>query len=189
MFSLFKKKPDPLEMIRTEVQDRIDALGERMDESLERIDETLRKTATQVRRQGVALNMVRESQEQKLDAVHALLAEHQGSERQELLAFAEAFVRYIAHQDGGDESLRQAEKKFSMYLESQGVEIIWDLHEPFDDARHQACDTRNDPAFPDATVLEVVRPGFLIHGQPTPPALVVVNKRTSHLSILRGEDS
>lgn len=188
MFSLFKKKTDPLEPIRAELQDRMDSLGERFEASLERIDEALRKTATQVRRQGVALDMVRESQEQKLDAVYALLAERQDNGQQELLAFAEAFVRHIAHQEGDDESLRQAENKFSVFLESQGVEIIWDLHEPFDDARHQACDTRNDPAFPDATILEVVRPGFLVHGQPNPPALVVVNKRTSHLSILYGED-
>ncbi|WP_031387794.1 nucleotide exchange factor GrpE [Desulfonatronum thiodismutans] len=189
MFSFFKKKPDPLEPIRAELQDRIDSLGERFEASLERIDEALRKTATQVRRQGVALDMIRESQEQKLDAVYALLAERQDSGQQELLAFAEAFVRYIAHQDGGDESLRQAENKFSMFLESQGIEIIWDLHEAFDDARHQACDTRDDPGFPDATVLDVVRPGFLVGGHTNPPALVVVNKRTSHLSILHGEDS
>ncbi len=189
MFSLFKKKPDPLEPIRAELQDRMDSLGERFGASLERIDEVLRKTATQVRRQGVALDMIRDSQEQKLDAVYALLAERQGSGQQELLAFAEAFVRYIAHQDDSDESMHQAENKFSVFLESQGIEIIWDLHETFDDARHQACDTRDDPAFPDATVLDVVRPGFLIYGQPNPPALVVVNKRTSHLSILHGEDS
>ena len=189
MFSLFKKKPDPLETIRAEVQDRIDALGEQLEVSLERIDEALRKTATQVRRQGVALDMVRESQEQKIDAVHALLSDRQGNGQQELLAFAEAFIRYIAHQDGNDESLRQAENKFSVFLESQGIEIIWDLHELFDDARHQACDTRDDPSFPDATILEVVRPGFLIHGRPNPPAMVVVNKRTSNLSILYGEES
>jgi molecular chaperone GrpE (heat shock protein) len=189
LFSFFKKKPDPLEPIRAEFLDRIDALGEQFEESLERIDEAVRKTATQVRRQGVALDMVRESQEQKLDAVYALLAERQENGQQQLLDFAEAFVRYIAHQDGDDESLRQAENKFSVFLESHGIEIIWDLHEPFDDARHQACDTRDDPAFPDATVLDVVRPGFLIYGHPNPPALVVVNKRTSHLSILHGEDS
>lgn len=189
MFSLFKKKPDPLEMIRTHVQDRIDALGEQIEETLEGVNEALRKTATQVRRQGITLDMVRESQEQKLDAVYALLAERQDSGQQDLLAFAEAFVRYIAHQNGNDESLRQAENKFSVFLASQGIEIIWDLHEAFDDGRHQACDTRDDPAFPDATILEVVRPGFLIYGQPNPPALVVVNKRTSHLNLLHGEDS
>lgn len=176
-------------MIRTEVQGHIDALGGQMEKNLERIEEALRKMVTQVRRQGVALDMIRESQEQRLDAVYALLAERQNGGRQELLTFAEAFVQYIAHQDCWDESLRQAENKFRALLESQGVEIIWGLHEPFDDARHQACDTRDDPAFPDATVLEVVRPGFLIHGQPDPPALVVVNKRTFHLNILHGEDS
>lgn len=189
MFSLFKKKPDPLEPLRVELQEQLATLGEQIGESLERIDEALRKTATQVRRQGVALDMVRETQEQKLDAVYALLAGREETGQQELLAFAEAFVRYLAHQDEDDESLRQAENKFSVFLESKGIEIIWDLHEPFDDTRHQACDTRDDPAFPDATILDVVRPGFLIHGHPNPPALVVVNKRTPHLSIHYGEDS
>ncbi|WP_045218777.1 nucleotide exchange factor GrpE [Desulfonatronum thioautotrophicum] len=189
MFSFFKKKPDPLDPIRTELRERIDALEQELKTPLERADEALRKIATQIRRQGVALDMTRESQEQKLDAVHALLAERHDNGQQELLAFAEAFVRYAAHHDRDDESLRQAKNKFSMFLESQGIEIIWDLHEPFDDTRHQVCDIREDPAFPDATILEVVRPGFLIYGRANPPAMVVVNKRTLNSSIFPGEQS
>lgn len=189
MFSLFKKKTDPWEQLRADSREHLEALGTQLQDTLDKIDGTLRKTAAQVRRQGLALDMLRESQEQKLDAVHALLSDRQGNGQQELLAFAEAFIRYIEHQDGNDESLRQAENKFSAFLESQDIEIIWDLHKPFDDARHQACDTRDDSAFPEATILEVVRPGFLIHGRPTPPAMVVVNKRTSNLSILYGDES
>lgn len=186
MFSFFKKKPDPLELVRDECRQTTESLGAALHAALSGMDETLRKTATQVRRQGVAMEMLREAQEQKLEAVHALLVERHGQNQQLLLTFAEAFVLYIARQPD-DEPLRQTVHKFSELLKSQGMETIWDLHQPFDDYRHQACDTRNDPAYPDGVVLEVVRPGFLVHGQANPPALVVVNKRIANFSIIQGE--
>ncbi|GAB6060546.1 hypothetical protein JCM31598_36630 [Desulfonatronum parangueonense] len=187
MFSFWKKKPDPLELIRDECRQGTEALATSLEAALSGMEETLRKTATQVRRQGVALEMLREAQEQKLGAVHALLAERHGQDRRELLTFAEAFVLYIASRTEEDESLRQAAHKFFVFLKSQGIEAIWDLHGPFDDSRHQVCDARNDPSLPDAVVLEVVRPGFVIHGQVNPPALVVVNKRSSNLTLIQGE--
>lgn len=176
MIGWFRKKDNVLELVRENMHQSVQAMGQEVRSDIVRMDESLRKVATQVRRQGMSLEMLKESQEQKLNAVHALVAEQWAKAQGPLLTFAEAFVIHAARHQENDESLRQVAGKFFAFLELQGIEVIWDQDEPFNDARHQVCDTRWDPSQSEGVVLEVVRPGFLIRGVPRPPALVIVNK-------------
>jgi molecular chaperone GrpE (heat shock protein) len=176
LFTWLKKKPDISRQLMEECNTKVDTLAETLHATLTRMDETLRKTSTQVRRSGVAMEMHRESQEHKLDALQKMLAPQWAQSHQHLMAFAEAFALYLGRQQDEDESLRQVVNKFTVFLESQGVELIWDLHAPFNDALHQVCATREEAGRPEGMILEVVRPGFLVQGQVAAPALVIVNK-------------
>jgi molecular chaperone GrpE len=73
------------------------------------------------------------------------------------------------------EGLRMVEKELLDVLRRHGVERIEALHQPFDPTRHEAL-LEQEAASRERTVLQVVRPGFTLHGRVVRPAHVVVSK-------------
>ncbi|MFO7875863.1 MAG: nucleotide exchange factor GrpE [Desulfovermiculus sp.] len=140
---------------------------------IELLEDRLRKLQKRERRQAQILEQMYQDLGGKLDRVLA----RQSFELpiDEIAACAENLALYYQHSPQ-DNALAQTWKKFTLMLEALGIELILDRHQRFDDTRHQVCDIRNDPQAPDNAVLEVVRPGLVVHGQITRPAVVVVNR-------------
>ena len=78
---------------------------------------------------------------------------------------------------------RPADKEFSILqnkltglLACFGLSLAIDEGSPFDPARHEACAARCNRARPEDSVLEIVRPGFLLKGKVLRCATVAVNR-------------
>ncbi|MFO7801637.1 MAG: nucleotide exchange factor GrpE [Desulfovermiculus sp.] len=142
----------------------------------ELLEDRLRKLQKRERRQAQILEQMYQDLGGKLDRV--LAQQSRELPIDEITVCAENLAFYYQHHPQ-DNALAQTWKKFTVMLEALGIELILDHHQRFDDTRHQVCDIRNDPQAPDNAVLEVVRPGLVVHGQITRPAVVVVN-RTSN---------
>jgi molecular chaperone GrpE len=74
------------------------------------------------------------------------------------------------------EGLRMVEKQLLDILAGHGVERIDALNRPFDPARHEALLEMEGGPSRERTVLQVVRPGFTLHGRVVRPAHVVVSR-------------
>ena len=139
----------------------------------ELLEDRLRKLQKRERRQAQILEQMHQDLGGKLDRV--LAQQSRDLPVEEIAACAESLALYCQHHPQ-DSALEQTWKKFTVLLEALGIELILDYQQRFDDTRHQVCDIRNDPQAPDNAVLEVVRPGLVVHGQITRPAVVVVNR-------------
>ncbi|MFW6054618.1 MAG: nucleotide exchange factor GrpE [Thermodesulfobacteriota bacterium] len=161
---LFRKKPSGLDTEPAEPTE------------FELLEDRLRKLQKRERRQAQLLEQMYQDLGGKLDRVLA----QQSFELpiDEIAACAENLALYSQHHPQ-DEALAQIWKKFTLMLDALGMELILDHHQRFDDTRHQVCDIRNDPQAPENAVLEVVRPGLVVHGQITRPAVVVVNRNAT----------
>ena len=130
------------------------------------------------RRQSHFLESMHQELNAKLDATYKKVTDPVPYET--LSEFAQNFSLYCLSQNGQNSTLTQLWSNFQSMLKALDMELILDLHTPFDDAKHQTCDIRYDPGHPEGTILEVVRPGLLIQGKLHKQALVVVNKATQH---------
>jgi molecular chaperone GrpE len=87
-------------------------------------------------------------------------------------------LRDTEHERRVGEGLRMVEKELLDVLGRHGVERIDALNKPFDPNRHEALLEMESPSRA-RTVLQVVRPGFTLHGRVVRPAHVVVSKPPS----------
>jgi molecular chaperone GrpE len=79
------------------------------------------------------------------------------------------------HEKRVAEGLRMVEKQLLDILGGHGVQRIDALNKPFDPAVHEAILEMESPAAA-RTVLQVIRPGFTLHGRVVRPAHVVVSR-------------
>lgn len=142
----------------------------------ELLEDRLRKLQKHERRQVQIVEQMYQDLGGKLDRI--LAAQDSKLPMEEISACAESLALYRQHRSR-DEALEHAWTKFTSLLEALGIELIVDNGQQFDDTRHEVCDIRFDPHVPEGSILEVVRPGLIIHGQITRPAVVVVNTSTA----------
>ena len=159
--NIFRKKTPPKSPESTEPTE------------FELLEDRLRKLQKRERRQAQILEQMHQDLSSKLDRV--LGQQSRELPIDEITACAENLALYYQHHPQ-DNTLAQTWKKFTVMLDALGIELILGHQQSFDDTRHQVCDIRNDPQAPDNVVLEVVRPGLVVHGQITRPAVVVVNR-------------
>lgn len=84
-------------------------------------------------------------------------------------------LRDSEHEQRVAEGLRNVERQLVDALAKHGIQRVDALGKIFDPALHQAVVEIESPS-PARTVLQVVRPGFLLHGRLVRPAHVVVSK-------------
>ena len=84
-------------------------------------------------------------------------------------------LRDSEHEQRVAEGLRNVERQLVDALSKHGIQRVDALGKTFDPALHQAVVEIESPS-PARTVLQVVRPGFLLHGRLVRPAHVVVSK-------------
>ncbi|MBS3779785.1 MAG: nucleotide exchange factor GrpE [Desulfovermiculus sp.] len=142
----------------------------------ELLEDRLRKLQKYERRQANLLEHMHQEVSWKLDRI--LAQQDSGLPVEEIATYAESFALYRQSRPH-DEALQNTWNKFTAMLEAMGIELIADNRQQFDDSRHEVCDIRFEPHLPEGSVLEVVRPGLIIHGQITRPAVVVVNTSTA----------
>lgn len=142
----------------------------------ELLEDRLRKLQKHERRQVQILEQIYQDMGGRLDRI--LAAQKTKLPVEEIFACAESLALYRQHRSG-DEALEHAWTKFTFMLEALGIELIADTRQQFDDTRHEVCDIRFDPHLPEGSIVEVVRPGLIIHGQIHRPAVVVVNTSTA----------
>jgi molecular chaperone GrpE (heat shock protein) len=141
---------------------------------LDSLEQLLQKMNKRERRQIHLVESMRDELTHKVDALHAKIGADLPYET--ICPYAEHFALYFLHRQGIDPDLDRVWSAFVNMLQSLDIELILDQGKPFDDARHQVCDTRSVPGHPEGAVLEVVRPGMLIQGRLRQYALVIVNK-------------
>jgi len=96
-----------------------------------------------------------------------------------LLPVIDDLERAIDHAvaDGGDiaEGLGAVHRKLLAVIAREGCTSIDPFGQPFDPARHNAVQMREDAEMPDHTVVEVFQKGYEMHGRVLRPAMVVVS--------------
>lgn len=139
---------------------------------LQEIEARLRKLQTRERRQAQLLERMHQELGTKLDSIQTRL--NQDLPLETIFACAESLALYRLKQES-DPALEQIWARFTQLLDEFEMQLILDQGQEFNDARHQACDTRWVPEAPTNTILEVVRPGLILQGRITRPAVVVIN--------------
>jgi molecular chaperone GrpE len=72
--------------------------------------------------------------------------------------------------------LAMVERQLLDALRRHGIERMEALDRPFDPTHHEAVLEREEARHPERTVVQVVRPGFTLHGRVVRPAHVVVSR-------------
>lgn len=99
----------------------------------------------------------------------------------ELLPVIDNLERAIEHTTAGGDveqllgGVEAVHKQLIGVLESEGVQLIDPFGQHFDPNKHQAVSQREDEAFPEHTVVEVLRKGYELGGRVVRPAMVVVS--------------
>ena len=160
--------PDEVDSLRAEVE-RLRAATTSLEERLRREQADFVNDVRRIRRE--ADDRVRFAAEPVVtdllgvaDALHGAIEQLGQSEHEQRVA----------------EGLRMVEKELVDALGRHGVARIDALHKPFDPAFHQAIveiEVADAPAA--RTVVQVVRPGFTLHGRVVRPAHVVVSRPAS----------
>jgi len=78
--------------------------------------------------------------------------------------------------DRWTEGIEMIHEKVKETLQNLGVSEIETVGAPFDPHAHIAVETREDPLFPDRTILEERRKGYAWRGRVVKPAEVIVSK-------------
>ncbi|WP_052507089.1 nucleotide exchange factor GrpE [Desulfonatronovibrio magnus] len=150
------------------------------------VEEMIRNLQKRERRQAQAFERMLVELGSKMDKMQELLIS--GPQYEGFMSFAENFAIYYLRNHEKDQTLCQLWLKLETLLHELNVQLILDLHQPFDDVRHQACDVQVNISFPENTVIEVVRPGLIVGQKMVRPAVVVTSKvspQDEYLSVIR----
>jgi molecular chaperone GrpE (heat shock protein) len=153
-------------------EDSIASLGARLNSLTERFsgaDEKEEQTQRQERRRQMALETILENQGkilEKLESRPPLEALEALAENLTLACLARP----------GDREFSILYRKLVDLLACFELSPILDEGDRFDPERHEACAARCNIVYPEDSVLEVVRPGFLLKGKVLRCATVVVNR-------------
>ncbi len=79
--------------------------------------------------------------------------------------------------DGEVEGLEAVRDQMRSILERQGVQRFGATGEGFDPDRHEAIAARESDAVPDRSIVDVVRPGYIVGDRVLRPARVIVSRR------------
>ncbi|MDR1621256.1 MAG: nucleotide exchange factor GrpE [Synergistaceae bacterium] len=152
--------------------DLLNSLAERfsgMEERLSGMEEGEQQAQRQERRRQAALESVLENQNQILEKL-------QPSPPLEALAALAENLALACLARPADREFSILRGKLADLLTCFGLSLILDEGSLFDPERHEACAALCDRAYPEGSVLEVVRPGFLLEGKVLRYATVVVNR-------------
>ena len=146
------------------IQDSLKASAER----LSGIQEWTRQTQRQERRYQIALETLLENQNKILEKLQP------SPPLEALVALAENLA--LAYLASNDKEFSVLYRKLTDLLACFGLSLIIDEGSPFDPTKHEACAAFCNRARPEGSVLEIVRPGFLLKGKVLRCATVVVNR-------------
>ncbi len=145
---------------------------------LQLIQEMLRNLQKRERRQAQNLERRLQELESKLDRIQDRM--NASLPMEAVTSVTDSLATYYLRNYESDQALNHVWARYTALLKEMDIEPILDLKQKFDDTRHHACDTRHDPEHPENTVLELVRPGLVVAGRVTRPAVVVINRPPSH---------
>lgn len=119
----------------------------------------------------------------KRQAAQAIDQANRASERvvESLLPVIDNLDRAIEHAGGAGESehllkgVTAVRSQLLAVLDREGVEPIEPLGAAFDPNEHHAVSQTEDASVPEHTVLQVLQPGYRMHGRVLRPAMVVVS--------------
>ena len=161
-------------IFKTRKQKQLEDAQQKWEDQFVQLADDVKKMNRWSRRQSHFLESMHQELSSKLDATYRKV--NAPVPYEPIRDFAQNFSLYCLTRHAQDSTITQLWSNFVIMLKALDMELILDLHEPFDDSKHQTCDVRYDPGYPDGTILEVVRPGLFIQGRLQQQALVVVNK-------------
>jgi len=121
----------------------------------------------------MALESLLESRDKTLEALARMEI---SPPREALLALAENLaLTFLAEPENS--ALQALYGRLTDLLTCFDLSLVTDVNGVFDPEKHEACAVRRDFSRAENTVLEVVRPGFLLRDRVLRCATVVVNRR------------
>ena|GEM_PF-5029328 len=165
--------------------EQISAMSSSLAEILERMEGHLLQNLRHERRVQMALKTILENQDKILEvcedgfrpAMSVSSAEHQDIPPylEALMSFAENFaLTCLASPDTPEFSILYS--KLTGLLDCFDLTLISEMDVDFDSEKHEARGSRCAYDCKDGSILEIVRPGFLLRGKVLRCAMVVVNR-------------
>ncbi|MDR1978808.1 MAG: nucleotide exchange factor GrpE [Synergistaceae bacterium] len=155
-----------------------DSLSSSLTERFDELDEQARQAQRQERRRQTALETILDNQGkilEKLARIEQLAQEETPPPLEPLMALAENLaLAYLARPANSESSILYG--KLIDLLACFSLSPVIDAGSPFDPERHEACAALCNLTRPEDSVLEIVRPGFLLKGKVLRYATVVVNR-------------
>jgi molecular chaperone GrpE (heat shock protein) len=148
-------------------------------ERIANLEDQLQQARRQERRRQTAIESLLESQDKTLKNQDKILEVVERLKpfpsMEALMTLAESFALFFL-EDSENPALLVLYGKMSNFLACFGLSLIMDMGGAFDPERHEACAARRDLSRPEDSILEVVRPGFLLKDRILRCATVVVNR-------------
>ncbi|MDR2179919.1 MAG: nucleotide exchange factor GrpE [Synergistaceae bacterium] len=158
--------------VKDSFKSSLDSLSEELSslaERFSRVEEWEQQAQRQDRRRQTALETLLENQIKILEGLKS------SPPLEALEALAENLTLACLARPG-DREFSILYGKLTDLLACFGLSLVADEGEQFDPEKHEACAARCNHAYPEDSVLEVVRPGFLQKGKVLRCATVVVNR-------------
>ena len=145
-----------------------EAALEHLEARIAGVEEQMQQSLRHERRRQIALESV-------LETLRALERKEASPTREALMSLAEnlALTRLAARDNPEIDILYS---KLTNLMRCFDLALISDIGVPFDPEIHEACGARCEPAFEDGSILEIVRPGFLLRDEVLRCATVIVNR-------------
>jgi len=152
--------------------EHLSVVNSSLSKKISELEEQIQQNLRQERRQQMMLESIIENQHKTLE----MLENREISPPMEaLMSLAENLaLTHLAAPDTPELSILYS--KLSSLMECYGLSLISEADVDFDSEKHEACGARCVPYQRDGSVLEIVRPGFMLRGKVLRCATVVVNR-------------
>jgi len=177
-------KRDLVTLVNKTCLEHISDMNSSMDKKLAELEEQMQQNLRQMRRQQMMLESILESQYKAIE-----ILEHReiSPPIEALMSLAENLaLTHLAAPDTPEFSILYS--KLSSLMDCFDLSLISEVGVDFDSEKHEACGARCVPGQRDGSVIEIVRPGFMMQGKVLRCATVVVNRHDFD-NIDDGEDS
>jgi molecular chaperone GrpE len=168
---------DQMESLSDSLTMYADQSTQAITQNLGSLDEKITNSSRRDRRSQQALEYLVTQQEEILHLFQNM--EPQGAKGR-LVDFADNFVLWLLSLEK-TQNVEILSNKFNNLLQKFGLSLIADIDVPFDPEIHFACDLQRDLSKPDATVLQIISPGYFDNNKLFRTATVVVNRWSAQI--------
>jgi molecular chaperone GrpE (heat shock protein) len=163
----------PLSLMDASLEDRLSLMSAALEDHLAELEDQMQQNLRHERRRQMALESLLESQNKTLEVLER---PEMSPPLEALMALAENFMlEHLSKPETPTSAVLYG--KLTDLMACYDLSVVAESGITFDPEIHEACGANWDPSRPENTVLEIVRPGFLLRGKMLRCATVVVNRQ------------